>query len=368
MRSRTTRAAWMLAGVAAVVAIAPACSSDDEEGTDSGSGSSSDASGEVIVSGSSTVEPISTRVAELLEETNPDVVVTVDGPGTGDGFELFCNGETDISDASRPIAEDEIAACEENGVEFIELKIAFDGITVMTNPANDAIECMSFADLYALIGPESEGFDTWAAGQELATELGSTTTFPDAPLDLVGPGTESGTYDSFIEIALEGISEERAEAGDITEDQVGTIRNDYSSQADDNAIITQIEGSDTSLGWVGFAFAEEAGDGVKELEVSEEPGGECVAPSAETIADGTYPISRSLYIYVSKTAAEENPAVKAYVDFYLADGIAAVEEVGYVALPDDQLSTTRETWESMTTGSAEASGGSEEETTTTTAG
>ena len=354
MRSRTTRAAWMIVGAASLAALAPACGSSDDGGSsDSGGGDSADASGEVIVSGSSTVEPISTAVAEAFAEVSPDVVVTVDGPGTGDGFELFCAGDTDISDASRPIKEEEIAVCEENGIEFIELKVAFDGITVMTNPANDAVECLNFDDLYALMGPESEGVDTWNAAQALATELGSSTTFPDASLDLVGPGTESGTYDSFIEIALDPVAEVRAEEGAITEDQVGTMRKDYSSQADDNAIITQIEGSDTSLGWVGFAFAEEAGDGVKELQIAAEADGECVAPSAETIADGTYPISRPLFIYVSKTAAEENAAVKAYVDFYMGEGISAVEEVGYVALPSDQFAATTEAWTSMTTGTRE---------------
>ena len=356
MRSRPTRAAWLIVG--AVSLAATACGSSTDSGDDTGGGSDGgEVSGEVVISGSSTVEPISSAVADSFIDVAPDVEVTVDGPGTGDGFELFCQGDTDISDASRPIKDEEIAACEENGIEFVELKVAFDGITVMTSPANDAVECLAFEDLYALMGPESEGVDTWNAAQPLATELGSSTTFPDAALDLVGPGTESGTYDSFIEIALEGISETRAEEGKISEDQVGTMRKDYSSQADDNAIISQVEGSDTSLGWVGFAFAEEAGDKVKELEVAAEAGGECVAPSAETIADGTYPISRALYIYVSATAAEENPAVAAYVDHFLGDGIAAVTEVGYVALPDDQLSATQAAWEDRTTGSATTTAG-----------
>lgn len=357
MRSRTTRAAWLLAGVATIGAIAPACSSDDSSSTDTGGdgggGGVGSVEGEVIVSGSSTVEPISTKVAEMFEEVEPGVVVTVDGPGTGDGFELFCQGDTDISDASRPIKPEEIEACEGNDIEFIELKVAFDGMAVMTNPANDAVECLSFADLYAMIGPESEGFAQWSDANELATELGSTQSFPDAPLDLVGPGTESGTYDSFVEIALEGIAETRAEEGKITEDQVGTTRKDYSSQADDNVIISQIEGSDTSLGWVGFAFAEEAGDRVSELQVSEEPGGECVAPTAETIADGSYPLSRALFIYVNKAQLESNPAVQAYVDFYLADGYSAVEEVGYIALPEDQLAETQGVWEAGETGTRE---------------
>jgi phosphate transport system substrate-binding protein len=359
----------------ALTLVAAACGDDDEDepaasdttAADSGSASGAsetesetedsaaeggDVSGTVNVSGSSTVEPISVGVAEMFEEVAPDVVVNVDGPGTGDGFELFCNGETDISDASRPISEEEIASCEENGVEFIELKVAFDGIAVMTNPANEAVTCLTFEDLYALVGPEAEGVTNWSDAQALATELGSTTQLPDAPLDIVGPGEESGTYDSFIEIVFGDIAEAQLEAGAITEDQEETTRPDYQSSPDDNTIIQGIEGSDTSLGWVGFAFAEEAGEGVKELEI--DGGDGCVAPSDETIADGTYPISRPLFIYVSTTAMEENPAVAAYVEFYMGEGLAAVDEVGYVALPDDQLSESTDALESMTTGTRES--------------
>jgi phosphate transport system substrate-binding protein len=291
-------------------------------------------------------------VAELFETAGGTSDITVDGPGTGDGFELFCAGDTDISDASRPIDEEEIAACEAAGVEFIELEIGFDGIAVITNPANSSVECLSFADLYAIVGPESEGFGNWSDAQALATELGSSTTFPSAPLDITAPGTESGTYDSFIEIALGDIAEERVTAGSITEDQAETTRSDYTSQSNDNAILQAIEGSDSSFGWVGFAFAEEAGDQVKEISISEEPGGECIAPTAETIADGTYPLSRSLYIYVNKAAADENAALSEYVDFYLGDGYVAVEEVGYVPLPADQLATTKEVWDNQTVGTS----------------
>ena len=313
-------------------------------------GGETELEGEINVSGSSTVEPISTRVAESFEEVQPNVVVNVDGPGTGDGFELFCNGETDISDASRPIDEDEVAACEASGIEFVELKVAFDGISVLTNPAND-VECLTFADLYALIGPEAEGFANWSDAQALATELGSSTELPDAPLDVVGPGEESGTYDSFIELVFGDVAEARVEAGTITEDQAETTRPDYQSSPDDNTIIQGVEGSDSSLGWVGFAFAEEAGDQVKELQV--DGGDGCTEPSAETIADGSYPISRPLFIYVSTASLDEKPAVQAYVDYYLNDGIAAVEEVGYVALPDDQLEESRTALEERTIGSRE---------------
>ena len=311
-----------------------------------------DVEGELTVSGSSTVEPISAAVGEKLLDCS-GIGATVDGPGTGDGFKLFCAGESDISDASRPIKDEEAQDCADAGVEFIELKVAFDGMTVMTNPANDAVECLSFADLYALAGPEAEGVENWKGAAAVAGELGSTTAFPDADLVVTAPGAESGTHDSFIEIALEKIGEARAEAGKITEDEAATTRPDYASQADDTAIIAAMEASDTPFGWVGFAFAEEAGDKVKEIAISEETGGACVAPSAETIADGTYPLSRSLYIYVSAAAAEENPAVAGYVDYYLSDeGIASVAEVGYVDLPADQLDATRATWDAKTVGTS----------------
>lgn len=333
--------------------LAAACGDGDDTGSAGASeGATEGVSGEVNITGSSTVEPISTSVAELFQEDNGDVTVNVDGPGTGDGFELFCNGEADITDASRPIEEEEATACEQSGVEYIELKVGFDGISVLTNPANEDVSCLTFADLYALVGPESEGVDNWGDAAALAGELGSTTELPDAGLDITAPGEESGTYDSFIELALGDIAEERVTAGAITEDQAGTTRPDYQASGDDNVIIEGIEGSDTSLGWVGFAFAEEAGDQVKELEV--DGGDGCVAPSADTIADGSYPLSRPLFIYVNKAKAEDNAAVAAYVDFYLSDdGIASVEEVGYVALPDDQFSETTSAWEARTTGTRE---------------
>jgi phosphate transport system substrate-binding protein len=344
--------------------LASACGDDDTtssgddtevDGGDAPSGEDcpTDVEGDVNVSGSSTVEPISAAVGEKLLDCS-GIATTVDGPGTGDGFALFCEGETDISDASRPIKEEEMTTCADNGVEFIELKVAFDGISVLTNPANDGIECVSFADLYALVGPEAQGFDNWSDAQAIATELGSTTELPDVDLVLTAPGAESGTYDSFLEIVLAGVSEERATAEKITDEQIETARTDYASQADDTAIIAAMEADDTPLGWVGFAFAEEAGDGVKELQVSAEPGGECVEPTAETIADGSYPISRPLFIYVNAANAETNPGLEGYVDYYLSDeGIASVNEVGYVDLPADQLEATRAIWEARTTGTQE---------------
>jgi phosphate transport system substrate-binding protein len=354
------RGLWrLLALLLTLTLLGAACGDgDDDSGSADASeddgGDTGNVSGEVNVTGSSTVGPISTAVAELFQEENGDVTVNVDGPGTGDGFELFCNGEADVTDASRAIKPEEADACQQSGVEYIELKVGFDGISVLTNPANDDVSCLTFADLYALIGPESEGVDNWSGAQALASELGSSTELPDASLDITGPGEESGTYDSFIELAFADIAEERVTAGTITEDQAATTRPDYQASGDDNVIIEGVEGSDTSLGWVGFAFAEEAGDQVKEVEV--DGGDGCVAPSADTIADASYPLSRPLFIYVNKAKAEDNAAVAAYVDFYLGDeGIASVEDVGYVALPDDQFSETTSAWEDRTTGTRESS-------------
>jgi phosphate transport system substrate-binding protein len=339
-RTPLRRAAAPAAIALSLAVVAAACGGDDDSGSSSGGES---VSGSVSVSGSSTVAPISSLVAEEFQGENEGVDIAVDDPGTGDGFALFCDGQTDVSDASRPIepGPEEVGLCKKNGIEYVELEIGFDGMSVMTNPNNEAVECLSFADLYALIGPEAEGFENWSDAQDLASELGSSTEFPDETLDLTGPGTESGTYDSFVEIALTPIAEEQG----LPEDQLETTRPDYASSADDNVIVSNIEASDYSLGWVGFAFAENAGDSVKEIPVSADPDGECVEPSAETIADGSYPLSRSLYIYVNKAKAEQNEAVAAYVDYYLENLSEWVEGTGYVPLPEDQASETMSAWE-----------------------
>ena len=305
----------------------------------------------VFVTGSSTVEPISVRVAELLEDEGAALLVDIEGPGTGDGFEKFCNGDAQITDASRAIKAEEIATCEGNGVDFIELEVAFDGLSVLTSPANRTVDCLGFADLYALVGPEAEGSDTWAEAGRLARELGSSTKLPRRPLEITGPGEESGTYDSFVEIVLSDVADARVETGAITEAEAETTRPDYSSQGDDNAILQGVAGAEGSLGWVGFAFAQEAGDTVKQLAI--DGGDGCVAPSVETIADGSYPISRPLFVYVNASAAEELPGVATYVDFYLDGGASAVAEVGYVPLPDDQWQQTVDIWTARTTGSRE---------------
>jgi phosphate transport system substrate-binding protein len=299
--------------------------------------------GTLTISGSSTVEPITSIVAEDFKAANPGVSYTVDGPGTGDGFALFCNGETDVSDASRPIKDEEAAACEDKGINFIGLKIGIDGLSVMTSPQNDAVSCLSFLDLYALLGPESRRFDNWSAANDLATELGSLTDYgtshapyPDAALEITAPGEESGTYDSFVELAIAKIAAAR--------EQDSVTRPDYTASGDDNVIVAGIAGSEGSLGWVGFAFADQNSDTVKSLEV--DGGDGCVAPTPETIASGDYPLSRPLFIYVNTDKAAANPALTAFVDYYLSDaGIAAVTEADYVALDSDALAATRSAWD-----------------------
>jgi phosphate transport system substrate-binding protein len=340
------KAAWLartLAGVA-VLAFGAACGGDTGSGS---SGTGTDLSGTVVISGSSTVEPISALVAELFAEQNPNVNISVDGPGTGDGFELFCAGETDVSDASRPIDPEEADACGAAGIEYIELPVAFDGITVMTNPANSSVACLTTADLYALIGPESKGFGSWSDANSLAADVGGTGGYPSAPLDIVGPGEESGTYDAFVELA--GFEDLALERG-VPEDQAATTRSDYQSSPNDTVIIQGIEGSQSSLGWVGYAFAEGAGAGVKVLGV--DGGDGCVSPDRGTIADASYPLSRTLYIYVNKATATENAALRAYVDLYMSDaGLAgpnsAVVTVGYVELPSDQAGASRAAWDGV---------------------
>jgi phosphate transport system substrate-binding protein len=333
--------------VCAVVAlVASACGSNGNDGGSSGgTPSGGGLSGNVVVSGSSTVQPISSLVAQEFSKANGAVKIQVDGPGTGDGFTLFCQGQTDINDASRSIKDEEKAACQGKGIDYIELKIGLDGITVMTSNDNTAVACLSKADLYALLGPESQGFKNWSDADALDTELGGSGTFPTTPLDITGPGQESGTYDAFIELALKSIADARSQTDTAT-------RPDYQSSPNDNVIIQGIEGSSSSLGWVGFAYAEENATGLKILGVSpdEDKSGQgnpdCVSPDRSTIADGSYPLSRALYIYVNTDKAKSNAALKGFVDFYLQGATDYVKQAGYVDLPADQIAATQQQWTS----------------------
>jgi phosphate transport system substrate-binding protein len=336
-----------VAALSTLTLVATACGGGDG----GGGGGNANLTGEIFISGSSTVEPISSLVAEFFAEEAPNVSVSVEGPGTGDGFELFCTGETEISDASRPIDEEEVQVCEENGIEYVELEVALDGISVLTATDNaQASGCLAKADLYALVGPESEGFDQWSAANGLGEEVGGIAVpYPDAPLAITAPGEESGTYDAFVELAgFEDIGIERG----LSEDEAATTRADYQASANDNVIIEGIAGTASSFGWVGFSFYEQNQEVVRAFEITEGDAGGCVAPSFESISDGSYPLSRSLYIYVNNEKAAQSEALRAYVDLYLADdGLrTAVEEVSYVVLPDDRISQTRQAWEDATAG------------------
>ncbi|HWL90683.1 MAG TPA: substrate-binding domain-containing protein [Actinomycetota bacterium] len=334
-----TRSLRVLAGMLAFFSSMVACGGGADDG-----GGGDELSGTILVSGSSTVQPITSLVAELFREENGGVAITVDGPGTGDGFELFCAGQTDVSDASRAIDEEEAAACGSAGVEYVEMEVALDGVTVMTNPDN-SVACLSTGDLYALFGPESTGFDTWNGAAGLAAELGGSGDFPDHPLEITAPGEESGTYDAFIELA--GIAD-MAEQRGLPEDEIESLRADYQSSPDDNVIIQAMETSPSALGFVGYAFAQSAGDRVKEIAI--DGGDGCVAPDTTTIADGTYPLSRSLYIYVNTAKANDNPALAAFIDQYLtSDGLnMVVERSGYVPIPAERQEAVRSTWEAAT--------------------
>ncbi len=315
----------------------PATTAAEEPGTTAGGG---DLSGSIVVSGSSTVEPITARVGEAFDGSNPGVATSVEGPGTGDGFARFCAGETDISDASRPISDSEIETCGAAGISYVELHVATDGITVMTNPSNEAVSCLAFTDLYALVGPESEGFANWSDANELAAEIGAPNApYADEPLVITAPGEESGTYDTFVEFVIADISEERlGEDNDFT-------RADYNASANDNVIVQGITENPTSLGWVGFAFFEENADVLKAIELDNGESG-CVAPTTETIASFEYPLSRPLFIYVATSDLANRPELVAFVDFYLSDeGLASVADAGYVQLPDEDIETTRAAWE-----------------------
>lgn len=330
-----------LAGVLTAIALtAAACGGGAAPAGDAG------LSGNITISGSSTVEPITALVAEKFRAENPEVSISVNGPGTSDGLALFCNGEIPIADASRPIEAEEADACKQNGVEFIELKVGIDGLTILTSPENDQIGCLDFKDLYALLGPESKGFETWSDANGLAADVGAGhAPYPDMPLVVTGPGEESGTWGSLIDLALGDIGEERGFEDVVT-------RPDYQATPNDNVIIQGVQGSPSSLGWVGFAYYQQSGGSTRAIPI-DGGDGNCVEPSTQTIEDGSYPLSRDLFIYVNAAEARNDDAVGAFVDFYLSEqGLASVAEVGYVEQPQAEVSAAIDTWQSRETGSA----------------
>jgi phosphate transport system substrate-binding protein len=352
----------ILAGALALTLVAAACGNDDDTAdTAGGSDDTAEApagdggvSGSILVSGSSTVEPISATVGNAFADLNGNVAITVNGPGTGDGFAQFCAGETDVSNASRPIKAEEAENCAANGIEFIELEVAVDGLSVITSVQNEAVECLSFVDLYALLGPDATGVNNWSGASEIADEIAATVTdlgavntpYPDASLTVTAPGEESGTFDSFVEIVIEKV-------GKALDVEDANVRPDYTASPNDNVIIEGIGSNPTSLGWVGFAFVEENLDVVKPLQV--DAGDGCVEPTAETIASGEFPIARSLFIYVSVPKLAENAALEAYIDYYVNEGITTLVgtgegQVAYVPLSDDAVAEQQRIWEARQTG------------------
>ena len=280
------RKRWTVAAALAVVLPLAACGGDDSsepaptaapETTAAGETTAAPESGlegSIFISGSSTVEPITAAVAKLFSDANPNVAIQVEGPGTGDGFAKFCAGETDISNASRKIKDEEAATCADAGIEYVELKVAIDGLSVITSAKNTAIECVSFADLWVLLGPDATGRNNWSDANDAAAELSAAvgtefgtlhTPYPDAPLTVTAPGEESGTFDSFVEIVLAKV----AKALEVEDD---APRPDYTASPNDNVIIEGVSANDTSLGWVGFAFVEENLDVVKPLLVDKGDG------------------------------------------------------------------------------------------------
>jgi phosphate transport system substrate-binding protein len=312
-----TSSKWLAVVVAAmifVVGVAACGSSDDTTG---GSGGGGDLSGSVRIDGSSTVAPLTEAVAEEFMAENSGVRVTVGTSGTGGGFEKFCAGETDISDASRAIEPEEEEACKKGGVKFEELTVATDALTVMINNENP-VSCLTVDQLGAIWGADSK-ISNWSEIPGLKEEF-------DEELVLFGPGTDSGTFDYFTE-AING--------------EEGVTRKDYNNVGeDDNATVKGVEGAPGGMGYAGFSFYTENEDKLKALEVDNGEG--CVPPSVETAQDGSYaPLSRPLFIYPSEQALQR-PEVKAFIEYYLENVNSAAEALGYVPLTDEQLSAAEE--------------------------
>lgn len=278
----------------------------------------SEVAGTVTIDGSSTVFPVSEAMAEEFQLANPDVRITVGASGTGGGFEKFCGGETQVSGASRPIKPEELANCTEAGIEVIEVPVATDALSVVVNPENDWAVCLTLDELNTIWGPESEGtIDNW---NQVNPD------FPDAPLVLYGPGTDSGTFDYFTETV-------NGEEGDS--------RADYTASEDDNVLVQGVEGDVNALGYFGYAYYFENQDRMQSVEV--DGGNGCVAPSEDTVLAGEYaPLSRPLFMYYSKGAYDEDPAVKAFIDFVVDPANKElVAATGYVPRSDEQYAETK---------------------------
>ena len=263
----------------------------------------------VKIDGSSTVFPITEAVAEEFQRENKDTKVTVGISGTGGGFKKFVRGEIDIADASRPISEKEMADAKAAGIEYVELPIAFDALTVMVNPKNDWIKELKVEELKKIWSPEAQ--------QKITKWNQVNSSWPDAPLTLYGAGSDSGTFDYFTE-AING--------------KAKSSRGDYTASEDDNVLVQGIGNDKNALGYFGYAYYAENQDKLKAVPIVNKQG-KAVAPSPETVKDGSYnPLSRPIFIYVNKKSLEK-PEVKQFVEFYLKNAPELVAEVKYVALP-----------------------------------
>jgi phosphate transport system substrate-binding protein len=281
----------------------------------------------VGVDGSSTVFPLTEAVAEEFMEDTQGARVNVGVSGTGGGFSKFLRGETDINDASRPISPGEIEKAASNGIEYIELPVAYDGLAVVVHPENDWVDCLTVNELEELWKPNSP-IDRWSQLRD---------DFPDRPIDLYAPGTASGTYDYFTE-AIVGES--------------GASRSDFTASEDDNVLAQGIKGTETALGYFGLAYYENNAKELKALGVDpdqRDSGASCTTPSAKTVQKGTYrPLSRPLFIYVN--AAKITPTVEKFVAFYLQNAGELASDVGYVAMPDDAYELALQRFRNRTTG------------------
>jgi phosphate transport system substrate-binding protein len=305
------------AGLVALSLILAGCGG----GVSGQEGGSGGASGQIGIEGSSTVQPITQAVAEAYAGKNPDVQITVGGAGTGDGFEAFCSGDTQISDASRPIEAEEQQACADKGIEYIEIPIAYDGISVVVNSQNDFASNITSEELKTLWEPAAENkITTW---RQVRSE------WPDQQISLYGPGTESGTFDFFT---------------DKINGEEGASRTDYQASEDDNVLVQGVSGDPNALGYFGFAYYENNQDTLKALAV------DGVKPNTHTIRSAEYPLSRPLFIYVSTQALKENKAVEPFVNFYLDNLDEYVEQAKYVTLPSSLEQESRKQWEDRTTG------------------
>ena len=267
----------------------------------------------IKVDGSSTVFPITEAVAEEFGKQGKGRVI-VGISGTGGGFKRFCRGETDISDASRPIKQKEIDACREGGVQYIELKVAFDGLAVVVNPQNTWVDYLTVEELKKI----------WEPGAQNVIMKWSQVRggFPAGDLQLFGPGTDSGTFDYFTEV-INGKS--------------GSSRGDFTASEDDNVLVEGVASSEGGLGYFGLAYYEENAGKLKIVPVKAAGSVQAVAPSKETVLEGSYtPLSRPLFIYVSKNSLKTKPAVKSFVQYYLQNAAVLCEEVGYVPLPQSE--------------------------------